>query len=36
MEMPITEELYRVVYGGKDIRTSFEDIIRRATKEEDG
>jgi glycerol-3-phosphate dehydrogenase (NAD(P)+) len=36
VEMPITEELYRVVYEGKDIRLSFEDICRRAIKEEEG
>jgi glycerol-3-phosphate dehydrogenase (NAD(P)+) len=36
IEMPITEELYRVVYEHKDIRTSFDDICRRAIKEEDG
>jgi glycerol-3-phosphate dehydrogenase (NAD(P)+) len=36
IEMPITEELYRVVYEGKDIRSSFDDICRRAIKEEDG
>ncbi|HUJ69619.1 MAG TPA: NAD(P)H-dependent glycerol-3-phosphate dehydrogenase [Syntrophorhabdales bacterium] len=36
IEMPITEELYRVVYEGKDIRVSFEDICRRAIREEDG
>jgi glycerol-3-phosphate dehydrogenase (NAD(P)+) len=35
IEMPITEELYRVVYEGKDIRASFEGICRRAIKEED-
>lgn len=36
VEMPITEELYYVVYEGKDIKTSFEDISRREIKEEDG
>jgi glycerol-3-phosphate dehydrogenase (NAD(P)+) len=36
IEMPITEELFRVVYEGKDIRASFDDICRRAIKEEDG
>ena len=35
VDMPVTEELYRIVYGGKDVRTSFDDIIRRDTKEED-
>jgi glycerol-3-phosphate dehydrogenase (NAD(P)+) len=36
IDMPITEELYRVVYEGKDIRASFDDICRRAIKEEEG
>jgi glycerol-3-phosphate dehydrogenase (NAD(P)+) len=36
IEMPITEELFRVVYEGKDIRASFDDICRRAIREEDG
>ncbi len=36
VEMPITEELYRVVYEGKDIVSSFEDIRHREIKEEDG
>lgn len=36
IEMPITEELYRIVYEGKGIRASFEDIRRREIKEEDG
>lgn len=36
IEMPITEELYRVLYEGKEIRASFDDICRRAIKEEDG
>lgn len=35
IEMPITEELYHVVYEGKDIKSSFDDICRRAIKEED-
>lgn len=35
IEMPITEELYRIVYEGKDIRTSFDDIRRREIKDED-
>jgi glycerol-3-phosphate dehydrogenase (NAD(P)+) len=35
VEMPITEELYRVVYEEKDIRISLDDICRRAIKEED-
>jgi glycerol-3-phosphate dehydrogenase (NAD(P)+) len=36
VEMPITEELYHIVYEGKDIKTSFEDIRHREIKEEDG
>jgi glycerol-3-phosphate dehydrogenase (NAD(P)+) len=35
VDMPVTEELYRIVYDGKDVRTSLEDIIKRDTKEED-
>lgn len=35
VDMPITEELYRIVYEEKDIRASFEDITRRSFKEED-
>jgi glycerol-3-phosphate dehydrogenase (NAD(P)+) len=35
VDMPVSEELYRIVYGGKDVRTSLEDIIKRDTKEED-
>ncbi len=35
VEMPISEELYRIVYDGKDVRTSLEDLIKRDTKEED-
>jgi len=35
IEMPITEELYRIVHEGKDIGTSFDDIRRREIKEED-
>jgi glycerol-3-phosphate dehydrogenase (NAD(P)+) len=35
IEMPITEELYRVVYEGKDIKTSFEEIRKREIKEEE-
>lgn len=36
VEMPITEELYRIVYEGKDIKASLQDIIKREFKEEDG
>jgi glycerol-3-phosphate dehydrogenase (NAD(P)+) len=36
VEMPITEELYHVVYKDKDIKVSFDDICRRAIKEEEG
>jgi glycerol-3-phosphate dehydrogenase (NAD(P)+) len=35
VDMPVTAELYRIVYGGKDVRTSFDDIIKRDTIEED-
>jgi glycerol-3-phosphate dehydrogenase (NAD(P)+) len=35
IDMPITEELYRIVYGGKKIDSSFEDIRNRGSKEED-
>ncbi len=35
IEMPITEELYRIVYENKDIRTSLEDITARVYKEEE-
>jgi glycerol-3-phosphate dehydrogenase (NAD(P)+) len=34
VEMPITEELYRVIYEGKDIITSIGDIQKREIKEE--
>jgi glycerol-3-phosphate dehydrogenase (NAD(P)+) len=34
-EMPITNELYRVVYEDKDIGASFRDIRTRVLKEED-
>lgn len=35
VDMPITEELYRIIYEGKDLKTSLQDIIRREFKEED-
>lgn len=35
VEMPITEELYRIVYLNKDIRASLEDITGRVYKEEE-
>ncbi len=35
VEMPITEELYRVIYEGKDIAASLNDITRRAYKNEE-
>jgi glycerol-3-phosphate dehydrogenase (NAD(P)+) len=35
IEMPITEELYKILYEGKNIKTSLQDIIRREFKEED-
>lgn len=34
VEMPITEELYRVIYEGKDIIASISDIQKRDIKEE--
>lgn len=34
VEMPITEELYRVIYEGKDIIASIGDIQKRDIKEE--
>jgi glycerol-3-phosphate dehydrogenase (NAD(P)+) len=33
--MPITEELYHIVYEGKDITVSLKDIIKREFKKED-
>ncbi len=35
VEMPITEELFKIVYEEKEIRASMQDIIRRGLKEED-
>ncbi len=35
VQMPITEELYRIAYEGKDIMASIKDIIKREFKEED-
>ena len=35
IDMPITEELYKIVYEGKDVKTSLQDIIKRGFKEED-
>ncbi len=35
IEMPITRELYRVVYEGKDLEASLRDIKTRVLKEED-
>ncbi|MBA4389519.1 MAG: glycerol-3-phosphate dehydrogenase [Syntrophus sp. (in: bacteria)] len=35
IEMPITEELFKIIYEGKDIQASLQDIIRRGFKEED-
>lgn len=34
VDMPITLELYRIIYEGKDIRESIRDITLRAAKEE--
>jgi len=35
VQMPITEELYRIAYEGKDITASLKDIIKREFKKED-
>jgi glycerol-3-phosphate dehydrogenase (NAD(P)+) len=35
VDMPVSEELYHIVYDGKDVKTSLDDIIKRDTKEED-
>ncbi len=35
VDMPITEELYRIVYENKDITASLKDIIKREFKSED-
>jgi glycerol-3-phosphate dehydrogenase (NAD(P)+) len=35
IEMPITEELFKIIYEGKDIKTSLQDIITREFREED-
>ncbi|OPY03152.1 MAG: Glycerol-3-phosphate dehydrogenase (NAD(P)+) [Syntrophorhabdus sp. PtaB.Bin047] len=35
VSMPITEELYHIVYEGKDITASLKDIITREFKKED-
>jgi glycerol-3-phosphate dehydrogenase (NAD(P)+) len=35
IDMPITEELCKILYEGKDIKTSLQDIIKRGFKEED-
>lgn len=35
IDMPITEELYKVVYEGKDLLASLKDIRSRGLKEED-
>ena len=35
VDMPITEELYRIVYEDKDIPASLKDIIKREFKTED-
>lgn len=35
IEMPITEELYKIIYEGKNIQASLQDIISREYKEED-
>ncbi len=35
IEMPITEELYKIVYGGKSLEASLNEIKMRVLKEED-
>jgi glycerol-3-phosphate dehydrogenase (NAD(P)+) len=35
VEMPITEELYRIAYEGKELTASLQDIIKREFKTED-
>lgn len=35
VEMPITAELYRILYEGKDVKASLEDITGREFKEEE-
>ena len=35
VEMPITEELYKITYEGKNIQASMKDLIQREFKEED-
>lgn len=35
IEMPITEELYKIVYKGKDLQASLNDITSRGLKEEE-
>ena len=35
VEMPITEQLYQIIYHDKDAGKSLEEITRRAFKEED-
>jgi glycerol-3-phosphate dehydrogenase (NAD(P)+) len=35
IEMPITEELYNIIFEGKDLQKSLNDIKRRALREED-
>lgn len=35
IDMPITEELYKIIYEGKDLFASLNDIKKRALKEED-
>ncbi len=34
VEMPITEEVYSVLYRGKDPRKALRDLMSRALKEE--
>jgi len=36
VEMPITEEVYRVLFRGKDPRLAVRDLMQRAAKDEAG
>jgi len=34
VEMPITEQIYLVLYEGKDIETAIQDLMTRSLKSE--
>ena len=36
IEMPITEQIYRILYEGKDIETAIYDLMTRTLKSEHG